>query len=677
MTALLVWVIARAGAFDLLVRPGGDVDIHAAVVQLGVIGVSVVLGLVVLFPPRRPATGSLGWARRAWIWATGVAVVFFAATLGSPLWLPRHVGSVAVVLLAVAAISGAFAGIVVAARWVVARWPVRLVPILRVVGFERFPAVAFVVIWVLLVELTTPDFHRIEIVPSVAAPTPITLEQAYTNWLDVAGARRASSSGAVPMVLVGAQGGGIRAAVWTAMVMECVFGPGSVPQPTDADPTTQQSTDADPTTQPDDPCAGRPSPVDSPAAGAAVRDEPLPVFLASGASGGSVGLAAWSARRADLADKVPPPPAAERRTGIDTPQGEIADPFRSDFVAPLLARFAAGDITHLFLAHQMLDRAAVLEHALAQTWGAGAGLSRGFLETWRQNKPGQWRVPVLALNGSQVEDGCRFVVSQVDFAVSTSGTGEQQPPAPPGNQDNPTDAECGTTTQEDTQEETAVPPRPLRDVLPRTTELVDYLCPGQDISMATAGHLSARFPFVSPAAQVKRQQCREEPDGMRTLLPKESVSYVLDGGIFDNSGASTALEAWRALGPRVSVLEKEKDTCTVPIFLQIDNSEPATPSTPGRPSEFIAAGKAVFSNLSASQAAARDAAKTEFGGIQRPSRYFQVVLRGQPGPEPPLGWALADNTIDDMRSQLRSKQNKTQIRLLRELVRATDLQCVR
>jgi hypothetical protein len=40
----------------------------------------------------------------------------------------------------------------------------------------------------------------------------------------------------------------------------------------------------------------------------------------------------------------------------------------------------------------------------------------------------------------------------------------------------------------------------------------------------------------------------------------------------------------------------------------------------------------------------------------------------QPGPEPPLGWTLAPETVDDMRSQLRATSNASQIEELRHLL---------
>jgi hypothetical protein len=288
------------------------------------------------------------------------------------------------------------------------------------------------------------------------------------------------------------------------------------------------------------------------------------------------------------------------------------------------------------------------------------------------------------LNGFQVEDGCRLLVSQVDFDVSAPG--RTAGAAPEGYLDAPADAGCGTATIMSSGT------RPiLRDVLPRTTELVDYLCPGQDVSMATAGHLSARFPYVSPTARVARQPC-EQAAG---LLADGSVSYILDGGIFDNSGASTAQETWRVLSALAAAAGTAAPaagggTCVVPLFLQIDNSDRDETAAPSRPFELLAPPSTLFREIRSRETLARTSAAIEFGPARSPagfevtdggsrieSLWFRIALFGQPGPEPPLGWTLADSTIQDMRAQLRSNQNKRQIAELRALLTSTELRCGR
>jgi hypothetical protein len=54
--------------------------------------------------------------------------------------------------------------------------------------------------------------------------------------------------------------------------------------------------------------------------------------------------------------------------------------------------------------------------------------------------------------------------------------------------------------------------------------------------------------------------------------------------------------------------------------------------------------------------------------------WFRIVLFGQPGPEPPLGWTLAQETVNDMRTQLTAEPNKREIERLREIL-ASQLTC--
>jgi hypothetical protein len=56
------------------------------------------------------------------------------------------------------------------------------------------------------------------------------------------------------------------------------------------------------------------------------------------------------------------------------------------------------------------------------------------------------------------------------------------------------------------------------------------------------------------------------------------------------------------------------------------------------------------------------------------SLWFRIVLFGQPGPEPPLGWTLAEETVADMRSQLQAVPNQQQITTLRRIL-ASEVTC--
>jgi hypothetical protein len=73
---------------------------------------------------------------------------------------------------------------------------------------------------------------------------------------------------------------------------------------------------------------------------------------------------------------------------------------------------------------------------------------------------------------------------------------------------------------------------------------------GADLSLATAAHNSARFPFVNAIGSVRATpaRCRagaavDEPAGAE----RSPCGHVADGGYFDNAGAHTAIDVLRGL----------------------------------------------------------------------------------------------------------------------------------
>jgi hypothetical protein len=515
----------------------------------------------------------------------------------------------------------------------------------------------FLLAWALVVSvLDSGGYHDIRRAQAQPAPAPApTIGQAWQRYIDAGPPGKGR-----PVVLVGAQGGGIRAAVWTALVMECIFGPGPVVGSGDvcvhggAEPDLQRLADA--------------------------ADDPVPVFLASGASGGSVGLAAWSARRADL---------VQVKSSSATPR-RIEGTLDRDFVAPDVAGLLLNDLPHVLLAWDRTDRAAMLELAWEQAWydrqpqaldPSARGLARGLRQTWDlTHANGSWTTPVLALNGISVEDGCRFLASAVDFTLP-----RQLPTDPAGiatavdsSDDRPDDAACRGV---------ASPPGDAVDILPSTNELIDYLCPTEDVPLSTAAHISARFPYVSPTGRIERRGCPSREG----LVPAPAVSYDADGGLFDNAGSGTAVDTWRAMVPLAAATERATGRCLVPVFVQIDNSGGrATISSAAdpRPNEFFAPVGATLGQVSSREAYARAGAATTFGRpvsvAGQPVQiggtdavgplWFRIVLFGQPGPEPPLGWSLAEETVNDMRSQLQAVPNQQQIRTLRRIL-ANEVTC--
>ncbi|MFC1525880.1 patatin-like phospholipase family protein [Candidatus Latescibacterota bacterium] len=213
----------------------------------------------------------------------------------------------------------------------------------------------------------------------------------------------------------------------------------------------------------------------------AIQDE-LPtfkdhVYAISGVSGGSLGGAVYAALVSSDAD-------------AGTYRASAKDILKRDFLSPVAFGMCYPDLLQRFwfVAHGKLDRSRFLEKSWEAAWSSSEGgdqFGRPFESLWSEGS-----APLLLLNGTHVEKGGRVVVAPVRI---------------------------GTT--EDKRADLLANPR-LQGKL----------------RLSTAVLLSARFPYVTPAAAM--------PDGNG-----EVWGHVADGGYFENSGAATALDVLSKLKP--------------------------------------------------------------------------------------------------------------------------------
>jgi hypothetical protein len=265
------------------------------------------------------------------------------------------------------------------------RW--RPPPVLLVLGQRRLPILTIIVLWTLCAGLLLPDrgYHDIRLLELRAStPDRVDVAEAWSGWLErnkvpaaPAGAAPAppASRRGVPLVIVAASGGGIRAAYWTARVVDCAIDRRARPG-----------------------CAGKPS-------------SARPVFAASGNSGGSVGLASWAAHRVS-GDKQ------AGRTWVDNRLGE-------DYFAPVWARTLFADLPESLLsAGPRPDRGTVLERAWEQSW---THRQTGWATLFQGSQPSQGPLtapllelarrapdlPLLLFSGTSVTDGCRTNTSRL------------------------------------------------------------------------------------------------------------------------------------------------------------------------------------------------------------------------------------------------------------------------
>jgi hypothetical protein len=240
-----------------------------------------------------------------------------------------------------------------------------------------------------------------------------------------------SSPGSVPAFVVAAEGGGIRAAYWTASVLTALD--------------------------------------------RAHEGFSRHLVAISSVSGSSFGAATYAALQIDETDRAR---RAARARGT----------FEGGFLAPAVAALVTGDFLQWFIPVPMrsFDRSWAIEQSFAEGYRRAAEtptsrMNEGFL-TLGPSAASSDRVPLLFFNGTSVLTGRRIATSPVWLF----------------------DPEYGANDLAD----------------------LHWLLKA-DVSLATAAHNTARFPYVSPAGRLRAASGADQ-------------GHIVDGGYFENSGADTA-----------------------------------------------------------------------------------------------------------------------------------------
>lgn len=249
------------------------------------------------------------------------------------------------------------------------------------------------------------------------------------------------------------------------------------------------------------------------------------LFAISGVSGGSVGAAVF----ASVLDTMPVENSSvacpsisryfERASILSKLSYEsgvtegyvrgVLSP-KNDLLSPLIGATLFGDFTQQFLPLRVgfLDRARALEFALEK---AGAGdkeqslLSQEYMAHWASGK----QLPALVLNATDSASGRRVVFSPFTFRTKSVAA----------------------------QIDSLIP---FQTLTPTETQQ------SLNLRLSTAAFVSARFPWVSPAATIPAKDDFSPPDIKETRL--------VDGGYFDNSGVETAVDLLQSLEDQVAGL---------------------------------------------------------------------------------------------------------------------------
>jgi Patatin-like phospholipase len=550
-----------------------------------------------------------------------LSICLVAFTIVQPWRTAAHLGGIAVLL-------GFLLALGLAGSLLVWLADARPAPAgLRALGLNHTPIFAFLFVWLLIASaFDKGGYHDVRRLSHTQPIPAMTVEEAWHCWLekngldgDASGERCktdrsgsvAAPESAVPIVFVSTSGGGIRAAYWTAVVLDCVLEV-EIDDATADLPCSQQERTAD-------------------------WNRSNAVFAMSGISGGGVGLASYIAFLAE-------------KEGA-TNSGWIGERMNADSLSASIAWWLFVEAPRAFLRfNNATDRAEILERGWERDWQTGTAggdaLGRGLLELQREYP----ELPLLLLNGTSVADGCRFNTSILDInfeaPMPSRDAAERCRSTEPF--DSPGSPERDAVTEEST--------------LPATRDYLDFRCnPAADIPLSSAALLAARFPFVSPAGRIA-QDCAGR-----------KVSYVVDGGYLETSGASPIIEILDRLLPLIVENNEDPDRqCVVPFFIQIDNGDAGYRNLSGRPGELNVPLKTLFASRSGRAANARNHAALLFSqrlsgsSITLPGtptarelndRYAHFNTYARPGPNPPLGWTLSERSRRHLFSQLGQERN--------------------
>ena len=480
--------------------------------------------------------------------AIGAALALFAVLALAPHWAAPAMGSAGILLLA-------------AATWIAVACTVDYI------GMRTHVPVFSALLGLAILFSLWNDNHAVR---TLAEPQPAQREgvkQHLRAWM-AHNAAKLERGKTIPLYVVNAEGGGIRAAYWAATVL------GEI--------------------QNRNPCFAE------------------HLFSLSGVSGGSLGASVFVALLAHARETGNAPACGARPAGrsfdIKTRAQAVLG---EDFLAPVVASMLYPDLAQRFLFWPVarFDRAATLERAWELAWARHVEgrnrMSEPLDRLWEDK--GHW-TPALFLNATWVETGKRIIASNVRVGAARD------------NED--------FVDSEDAQ----------AFFFPRS------------LSLATAAHMSARFTYVSPAGTLVK-------DG-------RTHGRVVDGGYFENSGATTTLEVLQAIG--LLAEEDPRWKQVEPFVIHISN-EPVDAqfgsdslrAAPGHPliaprqllNEALSPLWTLINTRDARGLYARETVMWHAGTGN--FLHFGLCRRSN---NVPLGWVLSQSTRERMQAQLTQEQ---------------------
>ena len=403
------------------------------------------------------------------------------------------------------------------------------------------------------------DNHDVQLVdlPVTATPPP-DLSAVFSSWVSRAPGEPGKP---MPVIVAAAEGGGIRAAYWTSLVLHHL--------------------------------------ADAPEPGVMFARR---LFAISSVSGGSFGAAVYAGLRRDPTSS---PPRAQIASEI----------LQERFLAPMVAKLVSGDLLQWFLPMPVrrFDRSSAMETAFAAAYNEHVHHD-SMVEKFTEFRPvDSDDVPVMLLNTTSVQLGRRIVASPYRWPLSDVSVEEQDP--------------------------------------------IDFhSLTGRDVSVATAVHNTARFPYISAAGRLRAKN-------------GENLGHLVDGGYFENTGADTLLDLLRYLKQSASPLSVRF------IVVVLLNSPPELHlNDPARiPWRETASLGEAFSPLRAllqTRIARGDLALRRLREVVEPGDVVEFRVCSDSGlREAPLGWQLSQEMVDVLDANMTQSCFLSQVAKLKEAIR--------
>jgi hypothetical protein len=244
------------------------------------------------------------------------------------------------------------------------------------------------------------------------------------------------------------------------------------------------------------------------------------IFAISGVSGGSVGAAVFTSVLLGHGAKqvaVPSCTGLAKKSGGGDPLGpleqSVVKMLGKDYLSPIVAAALFPDFLQRFLprAFSQFDRGRVLDDSLEAAWheqfpnATANPLAMPMLDLWDRKDA----VPALVLNATHVATGDRFAMAP--FWPQRAGQILTKLQWLQGHLQN------GNVQNSN----------------------VDHPTGFEDLKLSTAAGISARFPWIMPAATVRAPKQNENR--------KNNNIRLVDGGYFENSGTETVGDLIRAI----------------------------------------------------------------------------------------------------------------------------------